>query len=174
MGWTYMTRRDFDRTAMIKHIKSESFWAPATPIKQRVVGNNVWTLYQHNGRKAIELTLIASGGTDCGYGYKRIDEADGPNEVNCPQSLIDQADAPRPPHANIWREQVKAFHALKAATPEPETGMRVVYDGIDYRLHSPAGKSLGWYVVRCDDGALQRMKGHQLARALEDTISTKD
>ena len=92
--------------------------------------------------------------------------------VHRPMSLVRKASPTTNSYALEWREKVAEFHRRRASAPKPETGMRVTYDGEEYRLHSPAGPKMGWSVVRCKDGVLLRMKATQLARALANKVTT--
>ena len=167
MGWLYIPK---NRDQLIAHIKERAFWTPNIPIVHRVVGNKIWTLYETDGTKAICLTMIAVSQGDSGY--KTIDETAGPYEYDCPMSLVRKASPTTNSYALEWREKVAEFHRRRASAPKPETGMRVTYDGEEYRLHSPAGPKMGWSVVRCKDGVLLRMKATQLARALANKVTT--
>lgn len=164
MGWSF----GWDsRADMLAYCTGPGFLAPGyAMLESRVVGGHHWYLYSTpEGAKTIGLNLIKGGGRD-GWGYKGLDETMGPCEVNCPLALLAKADEPRNDYSRAWREKVRAYHAARKAKPEPETGMRVTYCGHEYRLHTPAGPRKGWHVVRVGDGAMFRMRAHQLSQAL--------
>ena len=166
MGWSFSCNPNHGRKEEIARITSPGHFAPGyTPLERRVVGNRVWTLLEHEGRRFIALDLIKSDGRGYGYGHKGMSEDMGPYYYDCPLSLLDRCTETTSQYANEWRKKVREYHASKKARPAYETGMRVVYSGSEYRLHSPLGPRKGWNVVRCGDGAMFRMSARQLASA---------
>ena len=170
MGWSYSMNSSFGRKETIERLTAQSFWNDGCKVlAHRAVGNHLWILLEFNGVKTISLALMSSGGRESGWGYKLIDEAAGPCYYDCPLSLLNQCTHIDDKYSLEWRCQVREFHAMKALVPCPETGMLVTYGGNEYRLHSPAGNRLGWYVVMTGgDGRLFRMKAPQLSQALRD------
>lgn len=166
MGWSFSCV-DTGRKAHIERITSQKhFSEDYRPLASRVVGNNVWQVVLHipTGRRFITLDLIAKerGG---GWGYKGLSEDMGPNEVNCPLSLLALAGPPKEGHAAAWREKVRAYHANKKTKPKYAAGMVVKYSGALYTLDGPApGARRGWNVTS-QHGARYRMSFKQLADA---------
>ena len=151
----------------LKHPALASHFSPGyVPLERRVVGNSVWTLLEHEGRRFIALDLIKGGGRCNGWGSKGMSEDEGPCYYDCPLALLDQCTETDSKYAKEWRSKVREFHAKRKERKQPETGMTVTYGGTHYRLHTPAGPRKGWHVVRCGDGAMFRMSSRQLSEAL--------
>lgn len=96
-------------------------------IKVMLRGNKIWYLYQTpEGKKTIGLTLIKSGGSGSGSGYgeKRLSESMGPSYYDCPLSLLEKADEAPDEWAEIWREDVRRYHAEKKAGGGRSTGKK--------------------------------------------------
>jgi hypothetical protein len=145
-----------------------SVGASSTVLAHRVIGSRLWFLAQAHrgtlaGRKWIGLTLIECRGGQAIV--KCLDETVGPLYYDCPLSFLAQADTPVGPHAGPWREQVRAFHANRAARRlAMRPGARVAYGGQSYVLQHDLGRR-GWGVQRERDGQVFRMKSRQLGNA---------
>ena len=143
-------------------------------IDHRVVGSNLWLLV-HNveeNRKFILLNILKKE-TGGGWYYKPISEDGGPNDVNCPLSLLKQADPPKTDYATEWRKRVVAYHAMNKAMPEPYVGLRVKYGKLEYELVEKLGSRRGWN-VRISDGTMYRMNIRQIADALRNLVGNQE
>lgn len=166
MGWSFETY-DRGREAFLADITSKSHFGEAyTPIKSRVIGNNVWQAVRHEptGNIFICLDLIAKDRKG-GWGYKGMSEDMGPYQVNCPQSLLALCTEPLSESAKVWREKVQKYQAVKKAKLKPAPGLVVDISGRRYKLIEKLAPRKGWK-VREIDGALYRLSAHQLSRAL--------
>lgn len=159
---TYRATRD-----QAIHDELASVGSSSTVLAHRAIGNRLWFLAQtrsgeHAGRIWIGLTLIDSRRGE--VAVKCMDETVGPYYYDCPLAFLDRADAPVGPYAGPWREQVRAFHANRAAKRAAiRQGLRVCYDGHTYLLRRSLGRR-GWEVQR-EDGVVFRMKARQLQQA---------
>jgi len=149
------------------HDELISVASASTVLAHRAIGNRLWFLAQtrlgeHAGRIWIGLTLIDSRRGE--VAVKSMDETVGPYYFDCPLAFLDRADPPVGPYAGPWREQVRAFHARRAARRAAiRQGLRVSYEGHTYILRHSLGRR-GWQVQR-EDGLVFRMKARQLQQA---------
>jgi hypothetical protein len=60
-------------------------------------------------QRFLALDLMA-GHRNYGWGYKDMDESQGPVEVDCPLSLLAMVPCPTGGYAAGWREKVRAYH----------------------------------------------------------------
>lgn len=167
MGWSFETY-DRGREAFLADITSKSHFGEAyTPIKSRVIGNNVWQAVRHEptGNIFICLDLIAKDRKG-GWGYKGMSEDMGPYQVNCPQSLLALCTEPLSESAKVWRAKVREYHAKKKAVPKPAPGMVVKSGSYEYQLLEKLASRRGWMVKEVATGATYRMLATQLSRAL--------
>ena len=154
MGWSF-AMRDTGRKAHIESLTSAKHFSNGyVPITFRVVGNHVWQLVQRpDGTKFITLDLIAKerGG---GWGYKNLDEDGEPYFVDCPLTLIRQADPPATANAEAWRANAEAWRAkvyeyadrqkrLKREMSTLKPGTVIVVGPCQYTLLEDLGRS-GW------------------------------
>lgn len=167
MGWlfSYSIR---SRKDMIEHLRRPSRYGDNLELlHSTAVGNNHWYLVRviATGHVWIGLDLMAGGGRSGeGWGYKDMDESFGPCQVNCPLHFLEKASPPTG-YAIKWREQVRQYHADRAARPKPVSGAIVEYGGHCYRLLSAAGPRRGWHVARTSDGMHFRMRAQQISHA---------
>lgn len=168
MGWLF-EYYDRGREAFLADITSKSHFGEAyTPIKSRVIGNNVWQAVKHEptGRVFICLDLIAKDRKG-GWGYKGMSEDMGPYRYNCPLSLLALCTEPLNDSAKAWREKVRTYHAKKKAMPKPAPGLIVKVREGRYELLERLAPRKGWRVKDLDTGATYRLPAAQLSRALE-------
>lgn len=65
------------------------------------------------------------------WGVKSLEESSGPYYYSCPLKYLDMVPVPKSGHAPKWREQVRAYHAVrnrkltKGATYEAAGGLRL-------------------------------------------------
>lgn len=175
MGWSFSTNPRYDRAALMRDLQAPGRLSPGyTMLKHRFVGNNHWYLYQTpEGKKVIGLNLMASGrypGMDhkSGWGHKGMCEQSGLGEVNCPLSLLDEADEPER-YAIEWRQCVRAYHAKRKVQEQARKsvcvkGAEVLCNGEIYTLVESLGRK-GWRVVS-KEGRPYRMS-HQTLSKLE-------
>ena len=167
MGWLF-EYHDRGRKNFLADITSKShFGEDYTPIKSRVIGNNVWQAVRHDptGVIFIHLDLIAKQ-RDGGWGYKGMSEDAGPYQCNCPLSLLELCTSPSSEYAKVWREDVRKYHARKKATPKPASGMVVRVGENKYQLLEPLAPRRGWMVKSIDTGVTYRMPATRLNEAL--------
>lgn len=167
MGWSYNMDRSQTKADFLAKL-DRGFSLGYTLVRSQTVGKNHWQLVRHpEGHTFIALCLTDRGTArdGHGWGWKGMDESWGPCEVNCPLSMLNEADPPRGENAAAWREQVRQHHARKAARPTPAPGMLVDFGGHRYRLDSSLGPRKGWRVTRVSDGCEFRMRAAYLARA---------
>ncbi len=87
-----------------------------TILEYRVVGDNIWYLYSRpSGTKSVGLYLLEPGipGSNTGWGYKAINEDDGPCQLDCPFAFIEKADPPESDYAREWRDKIIASRKAK-------------------------------------------------------------
>lgn len=173
MGWSISCNPSYTIADQLADFRTPGkHYSPQYAILRSVrVGNNHWALLEDTltGHNLITLDLMVgpSKKHGMGAGYKGISETMGPNEVNCPLSILDNARAPENEYAYEWRKAVRAFHAAKKAKKKAiGQGTVVEYGGNKYRLDSPCGPRRGWNVTRLDQPHLcYRMRAHQLSAA---------
>lgn len=117
MSWSFYCDPKCGRDFIINKIKSPGYLSDGyLMIMVMPRGNKIWYLFQTpEGKKTIGLTLIKSGGSGSGYGEKRLSESMGPSYYDCPLSLLEKADEAPDEWAEIWREDVRRYHAEKKA-----------------------------------------------------------
>jgi len=167
MGWLF-EYYDRGRDNFLADITSKSHFGEGyTPIKSRVIGNNVWQAVRHEptGRVFICLDLIAKDRKG-GWGYKGMSEDMGPYRYDCPLSLLALCTEPLNDYSKEWREKVRAYHASRKAMPKPEAGLIVKSGSYEYQLLEKLAPRRGWRVKEVDTGATYRMPAAQLSRAL--------
>lgn len=180
MGWTFMNDPQIGKKELVAHLSSPTYWGSGFRIlKQSLVGNNLWVAVERTyddgtTKRFIALDLLKSGGRDCGWGYKDLQESMGPCEVNCPLVFFDLVPEPDGEYGRAWREEVRAYHAKKkkAATLKGTltAGEVLPYGGHEYRLDRPRlsrrGRAAGWMVTRVSDGRQFGMTSRQLSEAV--------
>lgn len=103
MGWVYAwptARSVYDEIVREYH-----------PIAYRAVdfGHKLWAVCQDGEHRFIvEFLCRVQQGE---WGYKVIDETMGPEDVNCPLSLLEKCTPPLNTMAEEWREKVRRYHA---------------------------------------------------------------
>jgi hypothetical protein len=113
MGWFFMpgmTRSELitERTKGWSNDKLD-----AVCLKHALRGNVLWTIWEHHykdGRSPVRFIgcdLLQYSRYDLGWGYKAMDESEGPCYYTCPLSFLDLA----PPLNENWRAAVRAYHA---------------------------------------------------------------
>ena len=162
MGWTFPCYNT--RVEIIDFLTSPTHWAPHKLLMHRLVGSNLWTLYEDQGIKQIALFLIAFE-RGHGYGYKDIHENAGPCHHNCPRTFIEAASPTSDPFAVDFRKRALAFSTAQKAAPEPIPGLVVSIQETQYTLVSSLGRK-GWKVIRNDTQTHYRMTSRQLKECL--------
>ena len=91
------------------------------------------------------------------FGYKDMDETVGPNESNCPETILDLLTPTEYPYAQAWRtrcrENATARRAL-SSRPSPRRGQTVVFD---QALSFSDGRSLDRFEVVANPGSHRTM-----------------
>ena len=163
MGWSYACDKSFDKKKLIAKITSGSYLSPGYQmLEHRVVGNNLWYLYQTpEGNKTIGLVLMASGYPEMGWGEKGLSESWGPAEVNCPLSLLEMADEPPCDYARDWRNEVRKYHDSikheKSVWTSIQVGARLQVGADQYLVESTKYLPKHLIVTRQGDGARFRV-----------------
>jgi hypothetical protein len=169
MGWSFSCDPAHTRAKQVEKMRQPGYLSTGYKmLVSTAIGNNFWYLFTTpDNVTMIGLTLMKGGGRGYGWGEKGMSEDWGPTEVNCPLSYLKLAGPPVNDNARDWRERVVAFHAAKAARPEPHTGMVVEYGDRQYRLTEVhwKGPRSGWCAVGIEDGQGYRIKAHQLRQA---------
>lgn len=104
-----------DVVADIKHQIDES--ANLTLLESSIVGNTLWTVenvVRANGTAVKVIGCYKLMGHRDGWGYKPMDETQGPIYYDCPLRFLKLADAPQNDYSKAWRAKVEAYHAAKA------------------------------------------------------------
>lgn len=168
MGWTSY-RATKDEAVRDCLAQADRF---AEVLAHRVVGKCLWLVARHrdpqyNQEAWIGLSLIEVKG-DLVY-VKDLDESVGPLYWNCPLAFLDKAGKPHPEsHAVKWREQVRKWHAERAARRALKPGTVIEYGNAQYELLENLGRK-GWgaYMVapHSSRGLQYRIKSHQVAEA---------
>lgn len=139
MGWWY--KKDYTKKMLVdEFIKADNV------IDHSLVGNNLWMLVKSGDARVVCLSLLRSERW-YGYGSKDIDETMGPNEVNCPLRLINNATEPINDWSKEWREKVREYHRKKRTQNKWKAGDRVQWwNGQVFTLsHKRSMKS--WYTT---------------------------
>lgn len=166
MGWDFSA--EHNKTSFVQDMLQDTGMYRVAA--RRLIGNHLWVIteYKETGEKSICLYLLRYS-RDSGWGCKCIHESAHPYYYDCPLSLLDKVDPTKNKNAVEWRQKVREFHQKKNEKKQRmntlEPGMRIRYDGQEYRLHSPAGARKGWQAVRCSDGLIFRIPARVLAEA---------
>lgn len=76
-------------------------------------GRNLWLAIRNEEKDESFICLYLISSHDREWGYKGISEGMGPNEIDCPLSLLDKTKGENHPYAIEWRKKVREFHAHK-------------------------------------------------------------
>ena len=104
----------------------------------KLVGfNNHWSVYRENGEPKVICLALINRAPKALYGagewmYKPLDEDSGPNEVNCPLSLLDLVPPTGTEWGTRWRTDVIAYHAHNASLKGIKAGDSIKVKG-DWR-----------------------------------------
>lgn len=105
------------------------------------------------------VVFIMSGNSNNGVGIKIVDEGMGPNESECPKSILDLLTPTESQWANEWRERCRAHIARPKKTLKPGdtvefsteigksvgvSGKRFTYEG-GFRFTSQSGYPIRMY-----------------------------
>ena len=169
MGWSFRCDTSYKRANLIEDLKDPKSLSPGyTMLKHRIVGNHHWYLYSTpEGKKTIGLNLMAGGGRGTekmGWGYKGISESMGPCEVDCPLSLLAEADEPEG-YAIAWRQKVREHHAAqKQRATACKEGAKVRCNNQTFTLQKSLGRK-GWQVL-AEQGGVFRMSNRLLSKVV--------
>jgi hypothetical protein len=120
------------------------------------------------------------------FGYKDMDETEGPNEDACPEAILDLLTPTDRPYAIAWRERCRgrlAARRAQAKKPVPRPGQIVVFaDPVRFsngrsftRLEAVRLPRRRGVVFRADDGGFYRVSNLKtLDYAIEDRTATGD
>lgn len=156
MGWLY---GHHTRKSLINHLVQGN---GLITHKHCLRGNNLWAVQEWSGNKFIALYLLRGKDGEYGWGYKDIDESQGPYYCNCPLGYLDLVDEPINENSAEWRDAVRRYHAAQAAK---RVGCVIKYGDWHYRLREQPHSKKGHWVIRLKDQALFIMKAAQLKRA---------
>jgi len=137
-------------------------------IASRLIGNRLWYLaraVRNDGSMTTWIGLTVVEGRRGEVIVRSMDEFSGPFYYDCPLAFLAQADVAAGPFAIGWREQVKVFHATRAARYAAiRPGARVRHGTQVFLLLRSRGRR-GWKVRRESDGVGFHMTNRQLAQA---------
>ena len=106
-------------------------------IRKYTSGNTLWTVQEvvKTGERFIGCYLMQGReGSQCGWGYKPMDELVGPCETTCPPCFFDMVPCPAG-FAVEWRKRVLADHARR--NQKLKTGDTVTLtNGKEYKITS--------------------------------------
>lgn len=109
MGWNY---EHTERAELIRELTKERNGARC--LAHTAVGSVLWTVWEHRAAgRWIGCDLMERVG--CMWGHKPMDEAMGPCYYTCPLRYLEMVPEVADPG---WREQVRAYHAERAARHE--------------------------------------------------------
>ena len=126
MGWYYThgaTRGDIITELTTDTVTEERIFRT---LRKCFRGNTMYALHESGKpgetKKWIAVYLLQRGAKDYpGWGYKGMDETQGPCEKDCPVSYLDEADGPMGGFAVEWREACRE-RAAKRASKKPKVG----------------------------------------------------
>ena len=122
MGWLYSEAWP-TASAMRDHLRDSLTRSGYDIVKDALThyGRHYYAAIRKDGKTFIFVALIERD--RIGYGYKDMDESMGPNNVDCPLSILDAASPVEDLYsgdplewATKWRANVRAFHAAKKAS----------------------------------------------------------
>jgi hypothetical protein len=100
MGWTFTNKT---RPQLVMEVKAECGKVLATIGK----GDVLYMLCERNGRTTVDVCLLEKAPR--GWGYKLMNEADGPLYHDIPRAWLDKlAPVPIDSFAQEWRNRVRA------------------------------------------------------------------
>lgn len=140
MGWDFTkgaSKQDVVKEILSGGGKPEEF----LPIAHKVVGRCLWVVWEHNSvdRNARFIGLyFLDKNPGYGWGYKAMEESQGPYEVSCPLQFLDITPLPDSPYSQEWRDKVREYHrsksgqlAIKKKTPSPSYCGECLTDHVD-------------------------------------------
>jgi hypothetical protein len=74
------------------------------------------------------------------FGWKDMDETAGPNEDNCPESILKLLTPTSNEYANDWRRRCWEKIQKKKARPKIEVGTKLLYGGTIYTVEKKLGR----------------------------------
>ena len=143
MGWTtcyhWNTPTDIKREILADYAKSEH--VEVLDHKSTCYGKHWWVALRNKktGTSFICLFKMERFQQDDCWGYKDIDEAMGPNETDCPISLLDRTTEPTEGFAVDWRACVRK--AAERRSQKFEVGDKVLCHGREYKVTGKRGRS---------------------------------
>ena len=141
MGWTscyrWNTPTDIKRELLAEYAASEH--VEVLDHKSTCYGKHWWVALRNKGTDKSFVVLFKMAKFDDCWGYKDIDEAMGPNETDCPISLLDLTTEPTEGYAVDWRKTVREFAKLR--TRKFDVGDQVTCHGRPYKITSKRGRS---------------------------------
>jgi hypothetical protein len=121
MGWTYVnnaTRADIIAECVADQPLAEG--GVLRTVRKAHRGNTMYSVLEctRAGKttKLIGVTLL--GRSKSGWGYKSMDEREGPHYYNCPLSFLDEVGEPQNETAKTWREIVRSEAERLAVIPQ--------------------------------------------------------
>jgi hypothetical protein len=122
MGWLYSTHPQ-TKDSYVKEILESNFGAASefTLLDHSLRGSRLWVLVQRDGHEPQIGLFLLQCYMGC-WGYKDLDEGDGPYHYDCPLRWL--ARAPEPAWCPVdghrgtrrsWRDFVRDHHAQRAA-----------------------------------------------------------
>ena len=120
--FTY-ARDDHRLTVLASSMVGSTYYAAAERI-ETAGGRQVFAI--------VCLTKTSTGARDgCTFGYKDMTEHMGPNESECPASILDELTETDSEYAQTWRDRCRANlvqRKLQNAKPTPKPGQTIVFD----------------------------------------------
>lgn len=160
MGWDFSTDREQTKAQVVSDLNRV---AGATKLlAHRTVGNHLWQVVEHEGRKVIVLQLLSKA-RDGGWGHKSIMSYMHPYYYDCPLALLDMCEGPFGESETDWRRLVREHHAAKEDR-KLVAGAHVLWNGQRYLLTRPAGPRKGW-IARDAGGKEWRLNVRRLAES---------
>jgi len=116
MGWDYIegaSKADIVNRCLSGGGKPAEY----LPLVHKVVGRCLWVVWEHSSAnraaRFIGLCLLEEE-QGYGWGYKPMEEAQGPDEITCPLQFLEITPLPDSPYAEEWRAKVREYHAAKS------------------------------------------------------------
>ena len=99
MGWTFLYDAPH-KQIVIDECTNPPHNGPSKCLKHSVKGNELWTIWERDGKKSIVLFLLAK--SEGNWGYKDMDEAMNPYYYKCPLKFLNEV----PVVNQEWRDKV--------------------------------------------------------------------
>ena len=136
-------------------------------LKTSVVGNTIFSAVQNLESKKVFATIFKfsfNNRDTYNFSYKGMDETVGPNECNCPKSILKLLSPTDCKFSLDWRQSVLEYHKSKSQERKAikngwffklDEALKF-NDGMTYQYFKKNGKDV--YAYRLEEGVIKRIR----------------